>query len=418
MQIRLNTQDVKVIAHELTTDGGILAQLRGLTEITSPNSFFKLKNALQRDKDLQAGDPYDSRARWAIASAKLHLLLLTTSQYLLALKLQIVLYAELYELGHDVRIDQIEPGANNPDNTFPVFEREIDNFKLQLPKLIENVRLRRAGMVSAVEGNDYCEVAYSNKEFPVAQREDLRRRLGRHDALFTGRLTDCSVRSKEDNPSLEEFGTPGHAIFITNGWGYSPASVDFHWWRRLQFRDKAIDDGKDPRDWVLSEGHAAWPYTDFEDRCNTLRQRHITDVLHNLDEWAKLPKVLDDNLTALRDKWTPQLPKQLTGVRLEINEWGGDADKDDLWSDKGVSVRYRFTISSRIGKESTKSSPTISTEWITPKGRCRPRIVGLPTEGEYLDYISAVCLYRQFRKEFPVSREFPEGFKDGPDRLV
>jgi hypothetical protein len=36
-----------------------------------------------------------------------------------------------------------------------------------------------------------------------------------------------------------------------------------------------------------------------------------------------------------------------------------------------------------------------------PKGNSRPEIVGLPTQGEYLQYVHSLCLYRQFRKALP-----------------
>ena len=156
-------------------------------------------------------------------------------------------------------------------------------------------------------------------------------------------------------------------------------------------------------------------YNHNTERAEALRQEYLASILKEFDDWAKFPEVLGKSITELSDRLKPQLPAELpVGVMLIIGDkWGGDAGKDELWSDKAIQVRYRFAIRSKIGKESEKSAAKYSTEWKSPEGKCLPEIYGLPTKGDYLTYIQDICVYRQFRKLLADGK-----YKEGKERRV
>jgi hypothetical protein len=405
----LNTKSRATFRHHLFAPAGILFQLNDALG-AKPPSLLSLKTALLADADLSAADgaPYTSAHRWTVASAKLNMLFLTITFYITALKFLIVLQAELYESGYDLDGNVLDPDnlAPNPDNTFSLLAKEVDDLNKKLPQLIANVRTRRMGMITEGESHN-CDVAYSNLWKWKAQRGEWAALFNEHDALFTGDRWDLMVRSREDNPSIAEFGVPDRehpSVWTGQGW-IEKAHVDFYKWHRLEIIDKALYNGRDPQQWVLSNcGTASNRYAKNRTRFTELQKKYNDKILREFDNWAKVPDSLKAGVDALAEKWTPTLPQKFPPLegRLLIPKWEEAADKDELWFDQTVSVKYWFTLLTAIGKESNEQDSKKATEsdWIEPKGKRHPRIIGLPTAGEYLKYISHVCLYRQFKKEF------------------
>ena len=142
---------------------GILEQLNLQLGPDVEYSLFKLKSILYNDVDLKPGQAYKSWRHWALDSAKLRLFFLTTSEYLFALKLKIILLARLYAVGYDYDGRPIDPlEVEDPDNTFSLLIAEIISFKDKIPEFIAAVRKRRAdAVVLEVAG---CEVAYSRDQ--------------------------------------------------------------------------------------------------------------------------------------------------------------------------------------------------------------------------------------------------------------
>jgi hypothetical protein len=208
----------------------------------------------------------------------------------------------------------------------------------------------------------------------------------------------------EDGPTMEQFEWTDNDVYDSRGGGYHhPATITEHWWQRTEIRDMAIYDGKNPQDWVLSNGDYGSNYYEANTaRAEALKAQYLSRILQRFDEAAKIPGILEADITSLLSKWHPQIPKELPDtVGLNIAGWGGPAKADELWSDKTITVRYSFTLRSTTGNESVKSDDKTSTNWIEPKGNCRPEIIGLPVQGEYLQYVHSLCLYRQFRKALP-----------------
>ena len=332
--------------------------------------------------------------------------------HITALKLKIVLLAKLYECGFDFKGNALNPDnpEPNPDNTFSLLVQEVRDLKDKLPGLIANVRARRIGMITEGESHN-CQVAYSNLWKWKAQRGEWAALFNEHDALFTGDRWDLMVRSKEDNPSIAEFGVPDreHPSYWTGKGWIEPAHVDYYPWHRLEIRDRALYNGRDPQQWVLSNcGTGSNRYAKNQSKFTDLKKKYNDKILREFDGWAKVPDILDAGVDSLLEKWQPKLPQKFPPAEglLSVLKWEEAADKDELWFDQTVSVRYWFTILTSIGKESYSGKPgkneprLTETGWIEVKGRRHPRIVGLPKTGEYLTYISDVCLYRQFKKEY------------------
>jgi len=417
----LDTQLSAIDAYSdaLTGDNGILAILNGQLGPNVTRSLFNLKSDLEHDSLLQGVEPYKTKREWALASAKLRLLLLTTAQYLFAIKLKIVLRAKLYDGGRDQSGMKIEKRSSDPLNTFGELIREIENFKESIPRHIFAVRTRRAKMV-VLEVTGRCKVAYSRDQKWIGNQDMPARRgqwpMNDRDGLYTGYHYDQMVRSEEDGPSKSDFETTYDTICIGTHCTYGPPYVRLYPWQRTEIRDGAVYDGQNPQDWVLSD--SVWgtvaSYNHNTGKAELLKSRYLARILKDLDEWAKLPAVLDQSVKELYNRWKPQLPAKLpTDVMLDIREWGDTAADDELWSDKAVSVRYRFSVRSKIGKESEKSDDVYSTRWLPVTGKSRPSIIGLPAKGSYLEYISDICLHRQFRKMTGLN-----DYQYAPERLV
>lgn len=416
VETELNTQNPETFKVAVTQQGGILEQLNGQLGPNVQSNLFGLKTRLLADNDFQLGEPYASRHQWSMASAKLHLLFLTTAQYLFALKLKIILIATLYKTGFDVFGASHDPPIANPDSTFKLLVKEITEFKDQLPGLIERVRSRRQGMV-VVEENS-CTVAYSQLPRETGKPDAWNDMMGRRDALYIGWYKDQLVRSQEDNPSMDQFETAGgdDVCDFKGACRRIPLHMAWFSWHRMEIRDRAVYDGNTPQDWILRDYHCDWSYYSHDDhRVAAAKEQYIaTVVLPDFDKWAKVPEVLSDDISTLRDRWQPQIPAKLPdGGGLVFGDWGDTAKEGELWSDKTVSVRYRFTLRSQAYNESAKSNDISSTLWVAPNGRCRPTILGLPTTGDYLTYVEDVCLYRRFRKELPNG-----SYKCADERLV
>ena len=414
MQTYLKTSDVQTFRLELTEDAGILFQINNSLGPNVPNNLLSLQTLLLSDSDLSTTEraAYTSRHHWSIASSKLNLLFLTVAFHITALKLKIVLLAKLYECGFDFKGNDLNPDnpEPNPDNTFSLLVQEVRDLKDKLPGLIANVRARRIGMITEGESHN-CQVAYSNLWKWKAQRGEWAALFNEHDALFTGDRWDLMVRSKEDNPSIAEFGVPDreHPSYWTGKGWIEPAHVDYYPWHRLEIRDRALYNGRDPQQWVLSNcGTGSNRYAKNQSRFTDLKKKYNDKILREFDGWAKVPDILDAGVNSLLEKWQPKLPQKFPPAEglLSVLKWEEAADKDELWFDQTVSVRYWFTILTSIGKESYSGKPgkneprLTETGWIEVKGRRHPQIVGLPKTGEYLTYISDVCLYRQFKKEY------------------
>jgi hypothetical protein len=401
----------------LTKPGGIIYQLENETGPFRGSLFYVL-TSLQTNSDLAPGKPYTSPYQWSIASAKLRLLLLVVAIYISTLKMKLIFMARLYESGYNFKGDPLsleEQRAGNPDNTFMTLTNEMKRFQQALPPLIENVRSRRMGMIEQGESS-WCEVAYSNLTWEKSRRAMFWKppRSAGRDGLFTGERWDQFVRAKDDNPSTKEFGQPDKSIIdpITGAIGFVKGGINYHYWHRLEVRDKAVYDGKNPQEWAVSDCGTG-SYTFYHNKnFPRLKQEYIDDILREFDTCAKIPASLSKGADDLLVKWTPQMPKDFEGDIvgiLSVDNWSGDAKPGELWSDKTVSVAYSFALRTVAGKESQKSKPS---PMLAPKGP-RPHIVGLPKKGEYLKYITQVCVYRRFQKEM---RQGPP--KLGPDRLV
>jgi hypothetical protein len=415
----LNAASGETLRLHLIEGEGILSQINISLGPNHPTSLLSLQTSLLRDSDLSAakGAPYTSRHHWSVASSKLNLLFLTIAFHITALKLKIVLLAKLYEGGFNFRGDPLDPHKPepNPDNTFSLLVQEVRNLKDKVPVIIGNVRTRRMAMITEAVGT-HCEVAYSNlwKRADKEVRKEWDQYMGEHDTLFTGQRWDCMVRSKEDNPDIVGFGEEERTGYLIGGSTYLiPAHVDFHTWgHRLEVRDLALYNGRDPQQWVLSQGGSGSnTYYPQRDKFDVLKKQYNEKILREFDDWAKVPELLNASVDELLEKWQPKLPQKFPGPEglLSVLKWEEAADKDEIWSDKTVSVRYWFTILTAIGKESEGSTKSL---WIEPRNQRHPRIVGLPKTGEYLTYISDVCLYRQFKKEFA------NGPKLGKERRV
>jgi hypothetical protein len=401
----------------LTKEGGILGTLE--KELGPfPGSLFYTLTSLQSNSDLAEGDPYASPYEWSIASTKLRLLLLTVAIYISAWKMKLIFMARLYESGYNFkghRLSKEETLAGNPDNAFMTLTKEMKRFQEVLPPLIENVKNRRAGMVGEGQSS-YCEVAVSNLWWDADRRTQIWKPPLRQDrdGLYSGWYRDRYVRSKEDNPSQEKFGLPD-ASYIDPTTGipmFVKGHINYQYWHRLEVRDKAVYDGRNPQQWAVSD--CGWGSTSFYHNKNfpRLKQEYIDQILQELDVCAEIPGSLSKGADDLLAKWTPQMPKDfggdIVGI-LSVDGWSGNAKPDELWSDKTVSVAYSFALRTVAGKESQKSKPS---PFLAPKGP-RPHITGLPKKGEYLKYITQVCLYRQFKKEMPKGPP-----KLGAERLV
>jgi hypothetical protein len=423
----LNTNDRGKLRKALTEENGILSQIN---QSLGPNvaiNLLTLQSALEEDDDLKPGigdpkAPYTSRHDWSIASAKLNLLFLTVTFHVIALKLKIVLTAKLYESGFDYNGDELDPHhpASNPDDTFSLLVQEVKGLQATLPPIIADVRRRRMGMIT--KGESYhCQVAYSNEWKPKAKREDWKALFNEHDALYTGDYHDQMVRSMEDNPSVKDFGVPAHykSFFMGGGVYLEPDYISHSDWHRLEIRDLALYNGRDPQQWVLSNcGVGSNRYAKNETRFTDLKNKYNDKIRREFDAWAKVPDILGANVDGLRDKWTPKLPQKFPrfeGLLSVLPKWEEAAHKDELWFDPTVSVKYWFTIVTDSGTESDRENSKTATgsQWIEPKGKRHPRIVGLPRTGDYLKYISHVRVYRQFKKEF---RDGPPKF--GKERAV
>ena len=97
----LNTQDQEAFRLHMTEKGGILEQLNLQFGPDVEYSLFKLRAHSTMTPTRSRGRPTSSWRHWALASAKLRLIFLTTSEYLFALKLKIILLARLYAIGYD-----------------------------------------------------------------------------------------------------------------------------------------------------------------------------------------------------------------------------------------------------------------------------------------------------------------------------
>jgi hypothetical protein len=401
----------KTFRSALLQGNGILSALNGQLD-PGEATIFSLLSKLLDDDDLLSDKTtaYESPHRWSMARIKLTLLFLVASTYVTALKIKIILISRLYEGGVDYRGQKLDPFEKNPDNTFAVLVDEVDNLQKELRKRIEHVKIRRREMV-AIKASNECLVAYSRDRKPIARRDDWKVLMNDRDALYKGYKNDQMVRAKEDNPGMDQFEfqapAPKHGF---------PGRVYYNSWRRLEIRDKAVYDGEHPQDWALSDGYSgSYSYTDYPERAQHRRDIYLAYALGAFDDWAQVPDKLSKGVAELAAKWTPQMPApehfhDIAGFPVVDKKWGEKADADELWSDRGVSVRYWFTLGNAIGKESEKS---IESEWVDPKGQRQPRIVGLPKKGDYLTYVNTICLYRQFKKE---NSSGPP--KLGPERLV
>jgi len=388
----LDTQSHATYAFHLTERGGILKKLNDQLGPGVKHNLFYLVKVLSDDADLNlmpdgAVKSYDSPHQWAIANAKLHLLFFAISQYLMALKLEIVLVATLYEYGYNVEGEPIDTKTSDPDNTFSLLLAELETYKKLTPKIIENVRKRREASIILEAGA--CKVAYSREEKPVAKRHEWNSVMNDHDALYCGTVHDQLVRAQEDNPSSSMFNC------------YKENLINYHNWERTEVRDKAIYDGKNPQDFVLHNGWAT-SYEPNTARAEALKAKYVASVLQEFDKWTKIPEILNESATSLATKWTPQIPQKLPGILggLRIAHWGDKAPENVLWYKKTIDARYRFSLRNTIGKESDKSDDITSTTWtdVERAQRRDPTIIGFPKQGEYLTYVKAILLYRQFRE--------------------
>ena len=95
--------------------------------------------------------------------------------------------------------------------------------------------------------------------------------------------------------------------------------------------------------------------------------------------------------------WSPKIPAQLT-TRLAINEWYGKAAEGSLWTDSDTEVRYLFRVEASNGAVSEISPDAVSTEWIRPLKRNEPEIGNIPAGESFMEFVSVVHVFRQFRK--------------------
>jgi hypothetical protein len=246
-------------------------------------------------------------------------------------------------------------------------------------------------------------VAYSKALKQISRRSEWDSIMNEHDALFRGYQYDQMVRQWVQGLSYEEFESEGSDQTYCSPTGacmYSAKKISDFWWQRTEIHDKAIGDGKFPQNFVLSNGDSGT--NNFEhntQRAERMRANYLTGVLQDFDKGAQIPGILKSSITSLLEKWKPQIPLTLpAAVKPDILKWDGKAKADELWSDKTVSVRYLFTLKSTIGNESDKSNDLTSSTWYEPQGNCRPEIIGLPVEGDYLNYVHSICVYRQFKK--------------------
>jgi len=409
----IDTQSHATSAFHLTRSGGILETLNDQLGPGVENNLFYLVKVLSDDADLNLTPdgkvkPYDSPHRWAIANAKLHLLFFVISQYLTALKLKIVLVATLYEYGYNEHGQPIDVKTPDPDNTFSLLSKELEKYKNLTPEIIANVRKRREASIVLETGP--CFVAYSRAEKPVAKRDEWKSVMNSHDALYCGYIDDLLVRAREDNPSTSEFRcldngdtvvSPGGGRGSWRPTNPAPLTVGYNKWERTEVRDKAVYDGKNPQDFVLHNGWAT-SYEPNTARAEALKAKYVASVLQEFDKWTKIPEILNESATSLATKWTPQIPQKLPGILggLRIAHWGDKAPENVLWYKKTIDARYRFSLRNTIGKESDKSDDITSTTWtdVERAQRRDPTIIGFPKQGEYLTYVKAILLYRQFRE--------------------
>ena len=408
----LNTQSPETYMSHMTQENGILGQLNKQLG-SDKNSLFYLITTLSENSDLNAGDAYGTPHDWLMANYKLHLLFFVISQYLTALKLKIVLLARLHEFGYDVHGNQKDPHNLNPDNTFSLLVSELKEYKNLTPKIIANVRSRRAAMITLETAS--CKVAYSKLLRPVGERNNWV--MNEHDALYRGPKHDQLVRATEDNPSTDHF----ESYRVSNALHtHSTYYVHEYYWERTEIRDKVIYNGKNPQDFVLHNGD--WWSASYEvntERAEVLKAKYLADILQEFDTWAKVPEILGEAVTSLQAKWTPQLPEHFPdSVGLSVKEWGGTAEKNELWFNPHAFVRYRISLRG-TGGESSLSNDRTSTLWEEPKQRNRPKITGFPTGAPTtgdptndLTYVQTLVLHRGWKVEYP------DGFKVSEDRPI
>jgi hypothetical protein len=395
VETRLDTQDPEVFNHALTDESGILSTLNDVVSPRGKTTLLSLTGALSEDGDLKQGGGYDSRRRWSLANAKLHLLFLATSQYLMALKFRITLLAKLNEFRYDANGRKMEPWESNSDNTFAVLIKEMRRFKDDLPKVIDIVRARRAAMVVLEDNSTTACVSMATR--PKSASPDWGVGMNKHDAMYWGYDVDRFVRGYNVVTRGEELKFEHE--FDPNGRIYN---VPYPW-RQTEIRDKAIYDGQNPQDFILLPAHwGQGGYFANTERAEALKREYLSGMLNRFDEVVKIPGNLESGLTSLLNIWKPQIPANLpVGVKLDLRKGDCQTKKNELWSDKTIEVRYLFTLMSMAGNESAKSNDLTSTRWYAPltalEGHC-PEIIGLPTKGEYLKYVQSICLYRQFKK--------------------
>ena len=65
--------------------------------------------------------------------------------------------------------------------------------------------------------------------------------------------------------------------------------INYQYWHRLEVRDKAVYDGRNPQQWAVSD--CGWGSTSFYHNKNfpRLKQEYIDQILQELDVCAEIP---------------------------------------------------------------------------------------------------------------------------------
>ncbi|WP_176053402.1 hypothetical protein [Paraburkholderia caribensis] len=407
----LNTQDPTAFRSALLQPNGILSELNAQINDNAPEKLFALVTGLSNEPDL--GPPtsdndkgYESKQRWLLAQNKLAVLGYAITMYIVALKLKVALLSRLNLYGYNALNEKSDPEVNS-DGTFVILRDEVLRLKAVIEARTKNVMARRLQMIGFRSAD--CEAAYSIEKRSSSDRATWD--LGEHDGLYTGTYTDQRVRDLQDNPTKEEFES-----------SWTPASdkgpphqfMNSHWWKRHELIDYGHDDGQATLGYVLDNcQYGGWGYVADDARLKRLRDRYVGEIVAQLQPLSKIPTELEKSFENLLPRWTPQIPEHLPDGRLYIAQWHGSPLADELWADKQIEVRYQFRLVSVAHRGSPLSSDENSTAWervcardggsTIEHGRHAPEIKGIPTTGDFLEYVIGIDLYRQFRKAGKVS---------------
>lgn len=407
----LNTQDPAAFRTALLQPNGILAELNAQVNDNAPEKLFALVIGLSNEPDL--GPPtsdndkgYESKQRWLLAQNKLAILGYAITMYIVALKLKVALLARLNLYGYNALNEKIDPEVNS-DGTFVILRDEVLRLKAVIEDRTKNVMGRRLQMIGFRSAD--CQAAYSIEKRPSSARATWD--LGEHDGLYTGTYNDQRVRDLHDNPTKEEFESSW-----TPGSDKAPGRqfMNLYWWKRHELIDYGRDDGQETLGYVLDNcQYGGWGYVADDARLKRLRDRYVDEIVAQLQPLSKIPAELERSFENLLPRWTPQIPEHLPGGRLYIAQWHGTPLADELWADKQIEVRYQFRLVSVAQRSSPLSSDENSTAWervcahdggsTVEHGRREPEIKGIPTTGDFLEYVTGIDLYRQFRKAGKVS---------------